>query len=131
MVQHITVKFLLQNIFHSQNSLVMDGSALEHFKHPDYKKCIRGTFQVPYACIYIFNLKYSEKSENIIGLDSYILNSLNYLNLIWIYISHCMTSLLKLEITVYFFWLSLPVHSGSLKRIDYPKQICLAHTLSF
>ena len=36
----------------------------------------------------------------IIGLDSYILNSLNYLNLIWIYISHCMTSLLKLEITV-------------------------------
>ena len=27
----------------------------------------------------------------------------NYLNLIWIYISHCMTSLLKLEITV---WLS-------------------------
>ena len=30
-----------------------------------------------------------------------------------------------------FFWLSLPVHSGSLKRIDYPKQICLAHPLSF
>ena len=28
-----------------------------------------------------------------------------------------MTSLLKFEITV-FFWLSLPVHSGSLKRID-------------
>ena len=23
------------------------------------------------------------------------------------------------------FWLSLPVHSGSLKRIDYPKQSCL------
>ena len=22
------------------------------------------------------------------------------------------------------FWLSLPAHSGSLKRIDYPKQIC-------
>ena len=22
-----------------------------------------------------------------------------------------------------FFWLSLPVHSGSLKRIDYPKQL--------
>ena len=39
-----------------------------------------------------------------------------------------MTSLLKLEITIYF-WLSLPVHSGSLKRIDYPKQICLAHPL--
>ena len=41
-----------------------------------------------------------------------------------------MTSLLKLEITG-FFWLSLPVHSGSLKRIDYPKQICLAHPPSF
>ena len=40
-----------------------------------------------------------EISENIIFLDSYILNSLNYLNLIWIYINHCMT-LLKLEITV-------------------------------
>ena len=39
-----------------------------------------------------------------------------------------MTSLLKFEITV-FFWLSLPVHSESLKRIDYPKQICLAHPL--
>ena len=37
--------------------------------------------------------------KNIIGLDSYILYSLNHLNLIWIYISHCMTSLLKLEIT--------------------------------
>ena len=44
--------------------------------------------------------KYSEKSENILGLDSYILNSLNYLNVIWTYISHRMTSLLKLEITV-------------------------------
>ena len=29
------------------------------------------------------------------------------------------------------FWLSLPVHSGSLKKIDNPKQICLAHPLSF
>ena len=38
-----------------------------------------------------------------------------------------MTSFLKLEITeLMTFWLSLPVHSGSLKRIDYPKQICLA-----
>ena len=35
---------------------------------------------------------------------------------------------LKLQ---YDFLVSLPVHSGSLKRIDYPKQICLAHTLSF
>ena len=29
------------------------------------------------------------------------------------------------------FWLLLPVYSGSLKRIDYPKQICLVHRLSF
>ena len=29
------------------------------------------------------------------------------------------------------FWLSLPVHSGSLKRINYSKQICLAYPLSF
>ena len=43
---------------------------------------------------------FSEKPENIIGLDSYILNSLNYLNVIWTVISHCMTSLLNLEITV-------------------------------
>ena len=28
-------------------------------------------------------------------------------------------------------YFSLPVHSGSLKRIDYPKRICLAHALSF
>ena len=46
--------------------------------------------------------KYSEKfekSENIIGLDSYFLNGLNCLNLIWIYIRYCMISLLKLENT--------------------------------
>ena len=29
------------------------------------------------------------------------------------------------------FWLLLPVYSGSLKTFDYPKQICLAHPLSF
>ena len=57
-----------------------------------------------------------------IGLDSNILNSFSYLSTIWIYFSHCMTSLVKCEITV-FFLLSLPVHSGSLKRIDYPKQL--------
>ena len=45
--------------------------------------------------------KYSEKSENIIGLDSYILNSFSYLGPISIYFSHCMTSSLKFEITVY------------------------------
>ena len=27
--------------------------------------------------------------------------------------------------------LLLPVHSGSLKTIAYPKQVCLTHTLSF
>ena len=43
----------------------------------------------------------SEKSENI-GLDSYILNSFSYLSPIQIYFSHCMTSSLKFEITVYF-----------------------------
>ena len=34
-----------------------------------------------------------------------------------------MTHYLKFEITGYVFWLSSPVHSGSLKRIDYPKQL--------
>ena len=35
---------------------------------------------------------------------------------------------LKLEITVSFLWLSLPVHSGSLKRIKYSKLYSLAHS---
>ena len=34
-----------------------------------------------------------------------------------------MTYSLKFEITGYVSWLYLPVHSGSLKRIDYPKQL--------
>ena len=61
---------------------------------------------IAHSAVYILLLvfwdqkNYSEKSKNIIGLDIYILNSLNYLNLNLIYISHCMTSLLKLEITV-------------------------------
>ena len=50
----------------------------------------------------IGRLKYSEKSEKIVCLDSYVLNSLSSLDTIWIYISHYMTSLLKLEITVCF-----------------------------
>ena len=29
------------------------------------------------------------------------------------------------------FWLLSPVYSGSLKKIDYPKQICLVHTFAF
>ena len=37
--------------------------------------------------------------------------------------------LLKLENTVSFLWLSLPVHLGSLKRIYYSKLYSLAHTL--
>ena len=36
---------------------------------------------------------------------------------------------MKLEITVSFLWLSLPVHLGSLKRIYYSKLYSLAHTL--
>ena len=40
-----------------------------------------------------------------------------------------LAALLKLEITVSFLWLSLPVHSGSLKRIKYSKLYSLAHTL--
>ena len=40
-----------------------------------------------------------------------------------------LTALLKLEITVSFFWLSLPVRSGSLKSIKYSKLYSLAHTL--
>ena len=35
------------------------------------------------------------------------------------------------SVYLYFFHLSLPVYSGSLKRIAYPKQICLDYTLSF
>ena len=34
---------LLQNMFHSQNSLDMDGSALKHFKHPVYRNALEGT----------------------------------------------------------------------------------------
>ena len=45
---------------------------------------------------------YSEESENIICLDPYILNSFSYLDPISINVSQCMTSLLKLEITVSF-----------------------------
>ena len=40
--------------------------------------------------------------KKIIGLDSYILNSFSYLSPISIYFSHCMTTSLKFEITVYF-----------------------------
>ena len=72
-------------------------------------------------------LRSSEKSENIIGLDSYILNSLDYLNSIWINISHCLTSLLKLKITVYFLAF---IASSFRVTEDYPKQVYLARPLS-
>ena len=42
------------------------------------------------------------KSENVICLDQYILNSFSYLDPISINVSQCMTSLLKLEVTVSF-----------------------------
>ena len=44
-----------------------------------------------------------KKKNDFIGLDSYILNSFSYLSPIWVYVSHCMTSSLKFEITVYYY----------------------------
>ena len=44
LVQNISVN-CFKNIFHSQNSLVIDGCALKHFKHPDYKNALGGTFR--------------------------------------------------------------------------------------
>ena len=46
-----------------------------------------------------------------------------------LYISLFLAALLKQEITVSFLWFSLPVHSGSLKRIEYSELNSLAHTL--
>ena len=40
-----------------------------------------------------------------------------------------LAALLKLEIAISFLWLSLPVHSGSLKRIKYSKLYSLVHIL--
>ena len=39
------------------------------------------------------------------------------------YFSHCMTTSLKFEITVYFSGFLCQFYSGSLRRIDYPKQL--------
>ena len=44
-------------------------------------------------------------------------------------ISLLLAALLELEITAFFLWLSLPVRSGSLKRIWYSKLYSLAQTL--
>ena len=40
-----------------------------------------------------------------------------------------LAALLKLEITVFFLWLSLPIHSGPFKRIKYSNLYSPAHTL--
>ena len=42
-------------------------------------------------------------------------------NSLWLYSNLNLISLLKLEITVSFLWLSLPVRKESLKRIKYSK----------
>ena len=41
--------------------------------------------------------------KNIMGLDSYILNSLSCLCPVWVYFSHCVTSSLGFEVAVYYF----------------------------
>ena len=60
---------------------------------------------------------YILRYQNFICLDPCILNVFCYLDPIWINISLLLAALLKLEITISFLWLSLPVHSGSLKII--------------
>ena len=45
---------------------------------------------------------FRDESENMIFLDPYILNSFSYLDPISINVSQCMTSLLKLKITLSF-----------------------------
>ena len=67
--------------------------------------------------------KYSEKSENIISLDSCI--RVFAIRTPFGFISvFGLTFLLKLDITVCFLWLSLPDLSGSLKKIYSSKQTC-------
>ena len=55
MVQHITIN-CFKNNFYSQNSLVKDGSALKHLKHPDYKNALEGTFRCHMHAFIFFNL---------------------------------------------------------------------------
>ena len=45
MINETLLLIASKNIFHSQNCLVMDGSALKHFKHPGYKNALEGTFR--------------------------------------------------------------------------------------
>ena len=44
---------LFQKDFHSQNSIVIDGSALKDFKHTDYKIALEGTV-ICHMHVYIF-----------------------------------------------------------------------------
>ena len=86
--------------------------------------------------VYIFLLvlgdqrKYSEKSEICICLDPCILKRFllfgPQFGLISVFLQ---AVLLKLEITVSFLWLLLPVHLGSLKRIYFSKLYSLTHNL--
>ena len=86
-------------------------------------------------CVNFFTFFYelldspSEKSENIIGLDSYVLN--RFLLLGPLCQSFGLTALLKLEITFCLFWLSLSAHSGSLKRITDIRNRSVWHTVFF
>ena len=64
------------------------------------------------------NRNIPRNQKTIIGLDSYILNSLDYLHIIWIYISHCMTFLLKREITACMTFLAFIVSSSRVTEED-------------
>ena len=61
---------------------------------------------------------------------SYILNSFDYSEIIWIYISLLTDCLVEIRNYSMYFWRSLPVHSGSLNGTDYSKQVSLAQLLS-
>ena len=96
-------------------------------------KCTR--FQiVPNIKIYSVSnniQSYSEKSEIIIGLGSYIFKTIFAIRALLGFKSVIgLTALLRHESTECFLWLPLPVQ-GTPKRIDCSKQICLAHPLSF
>ena len=58
-------------MFHSQNSLDMDGSALKRFKHPDYINALEGT---PTCHMHAFISRTSlkqNKEMNGISLNTY------------------------------------------------------------
>ena len=70
------------------------------------------------------------RKTNIIGLDSYILNSFSYLSPIYINFSHCMTSSLKFKITVYFSGFVCQFIQGHFRGLII-RNSCLAYPLSF